>query len=101
VRDYYQNEKFYVITPYDDVQRNLIQETLKSESLPFDNVYNVDSFQGLPLLFVSDPRPHITYRMILFKGNEADHILLSIVRIDKPGFLTSQNRVNVIIENPP
>jgi len=74
VKHYYKKKKFCVITPY-DAQRNLLQRALKSESLPSDNVYNVDSFQG----------------------NEAEYILLSIVRTQKPGFLTSQNRVNVML----
>ena len=32
-----------------------------------------------------------------FLGNEADYILLSTVRTLKPGFLNSQNRVNVML----
>ena len=46
VKLYYQNREFCVITPY-DAQRAAITAALKQAKLPrFDQVYNVDSFQG-------------------------------------------------------
>lgn len=51
VRLYYQYEKFCVITPY-DAQRSAIEKQLKSEFLPWQHVFSVDSFQGwFDLLF--------------------------------------------------
>jgi len=35
--------------------------------------------------------------MCSFKGNEADYVLISVVRSSRPGFLTSLNRVNVML----
>lgn len=74
VRKYYSGKNYCIITPYDG-QRGLLQDELKREGLRWDNVFNVDSFQG----------------------NEADYILISIVRTEKPGFLTSEQRVNVML----
>ncbi|KAF8962214.1 P-loop containing nucleoside triphosphate hydrolase protein [Flammula alnicola] len=45
VRYYYQGRNFCVITPY-DAQRAAIETALKSENLPWNSVYNLDSFQG-------------------------------------------------------
>ncbi|KAH9925856.1 P-loop containing nucleoside triphosphate hydrolase protein, partial [Epithele typhae] len=44
VKNYYRPRDFCIITPY-DAQRNLIENQLKAASLPWDYVYNVDSFQ--------------------------------------------------------
>ncbi|PCH35505.1 hypothetical protein WOLCODRAFT_145835 [Wolfiporia cocos MD-104 SS10] len=76
VRDYYRNTEFSIITPY-DAQRGAIQKALKADkhNLPWDCVYNVDSFQG----------------------HENKFIILSLVRTDRPGFLRSQNRMNVML----
>ncbi|PPQ95133.1 hypothetical protein CVT25_011676 [Psilocybe cyanescens] len=74
VKYYYQCRNFCIITPYDG-QRAAIQRALKDEDLPSEPVYNLDSFQG----------------------NEADYILISVVRSGKPGFLVSQNRMNVLL----
>ncbi|KAJ7576715.1 AAA domain-containing protein, partial [Mycena floridula] len=65
---------FCIITPY-DAQREAIQNELKAQNLPWESVFNVDSFQG----------------------NEEKYILISAVRSDKPGFLTSINRMNVML----
>lgn len=46
VRSYYRHTKFCIITPY-DAQRAAIQANLKATNLPWQEVYNVDSFQGL------------------------------------------------------
>ncbi|KAI5120000.1 hypothetical protein M0805_008461 [Coniferiporia weirii] len=73
-RYYYQQKNYCIITPY-DAQRSELEKTLKAEGLRWDNVYNVDSFQG----------------------NEADFIIVSVVRSSAPGFLVSQNRVNVML----
>ncbi|KAE9391146.1 hypothetical protein BT96DRAFT_832490 [Gymnopus androsaceus JB14] len=45
VRHYYHSKKFCIITPY-DAQRSSIQKQLKQERLPWEDVFNVDSFQG-------------------------------------------------------
>ncbi|KAL1940377.1 hypothetical protein VTO73DRAFT_8949 [Trametes versicolor] len=76
VRNYYKNlhEQFCVITPY-DAQRGLITQLLKAANLPFDIVYNVDSFQG----------------------HEAPYVIVSSVRTTKPGFLSFNNRMNVML----
>ncbi|KAJ6554658.1 AAA domain-containing protein, partial [Mycena capillaripes] len=67
-------KEFCVITPY-DAQRAAIERQLKAENLPHNAVYNVDSFQG----------------------NEADYVLVSVVRTEAPGFLRSLNRMNVML----
>jgi superfamily I DNA and/or RNA helicase len=46
VKNYYHGLEFCVITPY-DAQRAAIQKALKDENLPFETVFNVDSFQGV------------------------------------------------------
>ncbi|KAF7336716.1 Regulator of nonsense transcripts 1 [Mycena venus] len=66
---------YRIITPY-DAQRGRIEAALKKENIPWeDKVFCVDSFQG----------------------NEADYIILSIVRTEKIGFLAAQRRVNVML----
>jgi len=45
VRHYYRGKNFCIITPY-DAQRSAIERALKVEGLPWDKVFNVDSFQG-------------------------------------------------------
>ncbi|KAF8994644.1 AAA domain-containing protein, partial [Cyathus striatus] len=67
-------KNFCVLSPY-DAQRAAIERQLKVEDLPWDNVYNVDSFQG----------------------NEADYVIVSVVRSNQPGFLVSNNRMNVLL----
>jgi len=52
VRSYYKSKNFCVITPY-DAQRAAIETGLKSADLPWDSVYNVDSFQGLSIVSTS------------------------------------------------
>lgn len=47
VRSYYKQTDFCVITPY-DAQRAAIEAQLKRENLPWEHVFNVDSFQGMP-----------------------------------------------------
>lgn len=44
-RHYYDKKNYCILTPY-DAQRNELQKKLKSEGLRWDNVYNVDSYQG-------------------------------------------------------
>ena len=73
----YDDEKknFKIITPY-DAQRNTIENALKTAGLTWkDTVFNVDSFQG----------------------NEEDHIIVSIVRTEGPGFMTNHRRTNVML----
>jgi hypothetical protein len=64
-----------IITPY-DAQRTRLEDALKAAALKWeDTVFNVDSFQG----------------------NEADYILVSLVRTTKPGFLANDRRTNVLL----
>ncbi|KAI0737249.1 AAA domain-containing protein, partial [Daedaleopsis nitida] len=65
---------FCIITPYDG-QRAAIVERLKNDDLPWERVYNVDSFQG----------------------HEAPYVIISTVRTTGPGFLRSLNRMNVML----
>ncbi|KAF8994651.1 P-loop containing nucleoside triphosphate hydrolase protein, partial [Cyathus striatus] len=44
IRTYYRHKNFCILSPY-DAQRAAIEKQLKAENLPWDNVYNVDSFQ--------------------------------------------------------
>jgi superfamily I DNA and/or RNA helicase len=70
-----EGKDFKIITPY-DAQRNAIENALKTAGLAWENtVFNVDSFQG----------------------NEADHIIVSIVRTSAPGFMRNQRRTNVML----
>ena len=70
-----EGKDFKIITPY-DAQRNAIENALKTAGLAWENtVFNVDSFQG----------------------NEADHIIVSIVRTTAPGFMRNQRRTNVML----
>ena len=46
VRMIYQGQDYAIITPY-DAKRKMITDMLKDASLRWDNVHNVDSFQGL------------------------------------------------------
>ncbi|KAF5370959.1 hypothetical protein D9757_009876 [Collybiopsis confluens] len=74
VKNYYRSKNFCVITPYDP-QRAAIQNALKGAELPWEQVFNVDSFQG----------------------NEADYVLISVVRSNHVGFLQSLQRMNVML----
>ncbi|TBU23034.1 AAA domain-containing protein, partial [Dichomitus squalens] len=67
--------EFCIITPY-DAQRGAIAQRLKAEGLPWEGVYNVDSFQV---------------------GHEAAYVVVSTVRTTGPGFLRSLNRMNVML----
>ncbi|KAI9063955.1 hypothetical protein FKP32DRAFT_1535121, partial [Trametes sanguinea] len=66
--------EFCIITPY-DAQRAEIVRLLKAEDLPWERVYNVDSFQG----------------------HESPYVVISAVRTSAPGFLCSRNRTNVML----
>ncbi|KAI6095153.1 AAA domain-containing protein [Pisolithus sp. B1] len=77
IADAYQakGRDFRIVTPY-DAQRALIEHELEVANLEHDDkVFNVDSFQG----------------------NEAEHIIISVVRSDKLGFLANQRRTNVML----
>lgn len=54
MRSYYRHKDFCVITPY-DAQRAALEKQLKAEGLPWERVFNVDSFQGqyIPLMIYS------------------------------------------------
>jgi len=68
--------EYRIITPYDG-QRSLIEQMLKKEKgLEWaDRCFNVDSFQG----------------------NEADNIIISLVRSRGLGFLDNERRMNVML----
>ncbi|KAK0476953.1 P-loop containing nucleoside triphosphate hydrolase protein [Armillaria novae-zelandiae] len=72
VKLYYKDRNFCIITPY-DAQRAAIERELQSNNLPWERVFNVDSFQG----------------------NEADIVIVSVVRGREPGFLRSDQRMNL------
>ncbi|KDQ56117.1 hypothetical protein JAAARDRAFT_180297, partial [Jaapia argillacea MUCL 33604] len=74
VRDYYRREKFVIVTPY-DAQRAELERQLKAAQLPWERVFNVDSFQG----------------------NEEAFVIISVARTARPGFLISDNRTNVML----
>ncbi|KXN88608.1 ATP-dependent helicase upf1 [Leucoagaricus sp. SymC.cos] len=66
---------YRLISPY-DAQRTLMENSLKQASLDWgDKVFNVDSFQG----------------------NEADYIIICVVRTQRIGFLQDLRRVNVML----
>lgn len=70
-----EGKSFRLITPY-DAQRGLLESALQRENLPWkDKCFTVDSFQG----------------------NEDDHIIISVVRSDKIGFLSNLRRSNVML----
>ncbi|KAI6041735.1 P-loop containing nucleoside triphosphate hydrolase protein [Pisolithus marmoratus] len=83
---------FRIITPY-DAQRSLIEHELQEANVSHkDKVFNVDSFQG-SLLY----RVFYLAKLNLILGNEAEHIIISVVRSDKLGFLVNQRRTNVML----
>ncbi|CAE6441866.1 unnamed protein product [Rhizoctonia solani] len=65
--------EFQIITPY-EAQRKLVQDMLKQSGIEKD-VYNVDSFQG----------------------NEADYIITTLTKTTFSSFLSSINRLNVLL----
>ncbi|KAI6155126.1 P-loop containing nucleoside triphosphate hydrolase protein [Pisolithus tinctorius] len=66
---------FRIITPY-DAQRSLIERELQVANVRHeDKVFNIDSFQG----------------------NEAEHIIISLVRSHRLGFLVHEGRANVML----
>jgi len=70
-----EHKEFRIITPYDG-QRSALEKALKDASLPWeDKCFNVDSFQG----------------------NEDEHIIISVVRSEKVGFLSNIRRSNVML----
>ncbi len=60
-----------IITPY-DAQRALIERQLKDDGLPWEHVFNVDSFQGRrPLDWIFELQAYA-----ICTGNEADIVLV-------------------------
>lgn len=76
IRELEEKKKDYrIISPY-ATQTALILRRLKEEKLPWDDkCFNVDSFQG----------------------NEADFIIISLVRTTSMGFLDNNRRANVLL----
>lgn len=93
VKVYYRYKNFCIVTPYDG-QRAAIQRALENEDLPSDSVYNLDSFQAV--YRASNPSSLLLTEFNVL-GNEADYILISVVRSEKPGYLVSENRMNVFL----
>jgi superfamily I DNA and/or RNA helicase len=75
-RRYHREGKSYrIINPY-DAHRAQVERALKEAGLPWEDVcFCVDSFQG----------------------NEADHIIVSLVRTEKVGFARDLRRSNVML----
>jgi len=70
-----ERRQYRIITPYDG-QRGLLEKMLKQEKMEWeDRCFNVDSFQG----------------------NEADNIIISLVRTRGLGFLSNERRMNVML----
>jgi len=70
-----ERREYRIITPYDG-QRGLIEQMLKQYNMEWeDRCFNVDSFQG----------------------NEADNIIISLVRSRGLGFLDNERRMNVML----
>ncbi|KAH9921366.1 P-loop containing nucleoside triphosphate hydrolase protein [Amylocystis lapponica] len=61
VQHYYQNEKIAIITPY-DAQRARLVKHLKAQNLPYDCVYNVDSYQGTYHIAIRKPSTYHSRR---------------------------------------
>lgn len=59
-----------------------------------DRTFNVDSFQGMFYTRIFDAA---SLNVIDDLGNEEDHIILSVVRSNKPGFLKNERRMNVML----
>lgn len=82
-----------VITPYDG-QRSLIERMLKDEKMEWaDRCFNVDSFQGV----VESLHLMGSGLSVLLSGNEADNIIISLVRSRGLGFLDNERRMNVML----
>lgn len=49
IQNYYRDTNYYIVTPY-DAQQAAIEHVVKSASLPWEAIYNLDSFQGTDML---------------------------------------------------
>jgi superfamily I DNA and/or RNA helicase len=88
-----QNKEYRIITPYDG-QRNALEKALKSTKLSWeDKCFCVDSFQGERLSLRKCSLAYFENRT----GNEEDHIIISLVRTEKQGFLRDVRRTNVML----
>lgn len=73
----------------------MLEKELKAANIPWeDKCFNVDSFQGRFLSLYSLCY-ELTYPDAV--GNEEDHIIISLVRSDKIGFLQNIRRMNVML----
>ena len=94
-----EGKEYRIITPY-DAQRAALEKALKNGGLRWENrCFCVDSFQGK--FCPSSGTPALWERLLTSispsAGNEADHIILSVVRSEKVGFLSNQRRSNVML----
>ncbi|KAF8317738.1 P-loop containing nucleoside triphosphate hydrolase protein [Clavulina sp. PMI_390] len=77
-----QDYRYCIITGY-DAQRNAIEKALKDRQLRWEEaVFNIDSLMVV---------------LTVLLGNEADFIIVSVVRTDRVGFLNDQRRLNVML----
>lgn len=75
----------------------MLEKGLKAAKIPWENkCFNVDSFQGrlLSQNMFSTGQELNSFNTI---GNEEDHIIISLVRSDKIGFLQNIRRTNVML----
>jgi hypothetical protein len=72
----------------------LIELTLKQERMEWeDRCFNVDSFQGM----LKSPYLMHSSSNMGYIGNEADNIIISLVRSRGLGFLDNERRMNVML----
>jgi superfamily I DNA and/or RNA helicase len=88
-------KNFRVITPY-EAQQNRIEVALKVAGLPWeDKCFALDSFQGV--CHEKKLYARIGIELVCSLGNEADYIIISVVRTVRPGFLQNKRRTNVML----
>jgi superfamily I DNA and/or RNA helicase len=74
-RYHHEGRSYRIINPY-DAHRALVEKELKDADLPYEDVsFCVDSFQG----------------------NEADHIIVCLVRTEKVGFTRDLRRSSIML----
>ncbi len=83
VKNYYKSLDFCIITPYDG-QRAAISGRLEAENLPWECVYNVDSFQGTYLFHHFFPSASLNGHTSLSTPRPRSRICYSIYRSNHP-----------------
>ena len=91
IRDEYEDKAFRVLTPYDS-QRNALENALKAAGLPWeDKVRSLPSIWRRTLMYI----PKV-FNVDSFQGQEADIVIISIVRTARLGFLGYMKRSCVV-----